>query len=207
MKLQSMLAGALLLAVCGSALAQGKLSLGGAMPLGDVKLQNVDGRLLSLSEAAGKQGTLVVFACNHCPFVKAWESRLAAIGNASLTNGIGVVFVNANNPVEIPADDLEHMQQQAAQAHFGFPYVVDASGDVARAFGAARTPEVFLFDAAGKLVYHGAVDDNAHEILRVQKHYLQDAIDALRAGKDIVTKETSSVGCGIKLRASAAAAK
>lgn len=154
MKWQPVLAGALVLAVCGSTLADGKLSLGGALPLGDVKLQNVDGRMLSRSEAMGKQGALVVFSCNHCPFVKAWESRLVAIGKAARTYGIGVVFINANNPVEVPADDLEHMKQQAALAHYDFPYRVDASSDLARAFGATRTPEVFLFDAAARLVYH-----------------------------------------------------
>lgn len=200
MKLQPALIGAILLAMGGAAMAADKLALGGALPMGDVKMQNVDGRMLSIQEIAGKKGTLVVFSCNHCPFVKAWERRMAAIGNASVTNGIGVLFINANNPVEVPTDDLEHMKKQAEAGAYGFPYVVDATSDAARAFGAARTPEAFLFDAAGTLVYHGAIDDNGHEPDKVQKHYLQDAIDALLAGKEVAVKETSSVGCGIKLR-------
>jgi hypothetical protein len=196
---KALLALALLLA--GPALvAAGGVKPGDRLPQGDVKMKNVDGRLLSIHEVAGEKGTLVVFACNHCPFVKAWEARLASIGNDSQKKGIGVIFLNANDPVEYPVDDLDHMQQQAAAAGFQFPYVVDETSDIAREFGAARTPEVFLFDAAPRLVYHGAIDDNAHEPDQVQKHYLQDALDALLAGNEILVKETSSVGCGIKFR-------
>ena len=200
--------GVLGVALVGAAVAPaGVLDLGGALPMGAVEMRNVDGRMLSVNAIAGKQGTLVIFSCNHCPFVKAWEQRMVAIGNGCLTNGIGVMFINANNPVEVPADDLEHMQKQAEAGGYRFPYVVDASSDLARAFGATRTPEAFLFDAAGKLVYHGAIDDNTHEPDKVQKHYLQDAVKALATGKEITVKETSSVGCSIKLRAKAEPAK
>lgn len=176
------------------------LKLGESLPAGDVEMMNVDGRLMTLHKVAGAKGTLVVFACNHCPFVKAWESRLASIGNVSQKNGVGVMFINANDPMEYPVDDLEHMKIQAKEADFQFPYGVDETSDVARAFGAARTPEVFLFDAERRLVYHGAVDDNTHVPEQVRNHYLQDAVAALLAGKEIPVKETSSVGCGIKFR-------
>ncbi|MGD9874030.1 MAG: thioredoxin family protein [Kiritimatiellia bacterium] len=193
---------ALALLLAGRALvAAGELKSGDLMPMGDVKMMNVDGRILSIQEAAGEKGALVVFSCNHCPFVKAWESRLAAIGNNSMKKGVGVIFINANDPVEFPTDDLDHMKEQAAAAGYEFPYVVDETSDVARAFGAARTPEVFLFDAAGRLVYHGAVDDNAYKPAEVQNHYLQDALNALVAGTEIPVKETRSVGCSIKYRA------
>ena len=190
---------ALLLA--GAALAgAGELKPGDRMPLGELKMENVDGRRLSIQEVAGKNGMLVIFACNHCPFVKAWEARMTALGNDSVNKGIGVVLVNANDAAAYPMDDLAHMKQQAEAAGFQFPYVVDETSDVARAFGASRTPEAFLFDAAGQLVYRGAIDDNAHEPDQVRQRYLQEAVDALLAGKAPPVPETSSVGCGIKFR-------
>jgi peroxiredoxin len=93
------------------------------------------------------------------------------------------------------------MQKRAKERGFEFPYVVDATSDVARAFGATRTPECYLFDKAGKLVYHGAVDDNYANAAKADKHYLQDALDSLVAGKEIPVKESKSVGCTIKFRA------
>jgi len=176
------------------------IELGDTMPGTNTVMQNVDGRKLTLGELQGEKGTLVIFACNHCPFVQAWQDRMAAIGNSSRTRGIGVAAINANDPKKYPTDDLDHMKQQAKEAGFEFPYLVDATSDVARAFGAKRTPEVFLFDAKDKLVYHGAIDDNAYKPDQVEKTYLKDAIDALLAGKTIPQKETRSVGCSIKFR-------
>jgi hypothetical protein len=200
MKPWSALFGAVLILAGGGAIAADKVELGSTWPRGDVKMKNVDSRMLSINEAAGKKGTLVVFSCNHCPFVKAWEKRIVAIGNDSQGKGIGVILIDANDPVEIPADDFEHMKQQATAAGYAFPYVANESSDMAAAFGATRTPEVFLFDADRKLVYHGAVDDNAHAPDKVEKRYLKDAVDALLAGQQIKVKETAAVGCGIKFR-------
>ena len=90
------------------------------------------------------------------------------------------------------------MQRRAKDRGFTFPYVVDEGSDVARAFGASRTPEVFLFDAAGKLVYHGTIDDNHQNAANAKEHYLKDALEALVAGKEIAVKETKAVGCSIK---------
>ncbi|MDD5705944.1 MAG: thioredoxin family protein [Kiritimatiellae bacterium] len=195
------------LSVCRSTLAGGALKPGDAIPMGDVKMENVDGRKLSITDIAGKAGTLVIFTCNHCPFAQAWESRIAAIGNDSAKQGVGVVLVNANDPVAYPVDDLAHMKERAKTAHFEVPYVVDETSDVAKAFGATRTPEAFLFDAAGRLVYHGAIDDDAYRPDQVKQRYLQNAISALLAGKDVAVKETNSVGCSIKFRNQQEAAK
>lgn len=192
---------------CRLAMAGGALKPGDSMPMADTTMENVDGRKLAIKDVAGKKGTLVVFTCNHCPFAQAWESRIAAIGNNSVKQGIGVVLVNANDPAAFPVDDLAHMKERAKAARFEVPYVVDETSEVAKSYGAARTPEAFLFDAAGKLVYHGAIDDNAYHPDKVEKRYLQDAIDALLAGKDIPVKETSSVGCSIKFRNRQEAAK
>jgi peroxiredoxin len=184
----------------GSVLAAG-LKLGDTEPMSATKMKNVDGRELSIADTAGKNGTLVVFSCNHCPFVKGWESRISMIGNATLKNGVGVIAINPNDPEAYAEDRFEEMQKRAKERGFEFPYVVDATSDVARAFGATRTPECYLFDKAGKLVYHGAVDDNYANAAKADKHYLQDALDSLVAGKEIPVKESKSVGCTIKFRA------
>jgi peroxiredoxin len=176
------------------------LSIGDKAPSTNVKMKNVDGREMSIADVAGKDGTLVLFSCNHCPFVKAWQDRIASIGNAARGRGVGVIVINSNDPAAYPEDGFSEMQSRAQQLGFTFPYVVDATSDVGRAFGATRTPEAFLFDQKGTLVYHGAIDDSK-DAAQVTKHYLQDAIDALVAGKEIATRETKFVGCGIKFRA------
>src|SRR5882724_6652630 len=176
------------------------LSIGDKAPSTSVKMKNVDGRDISIADVAGKEGTLVIFSCNHCPFVKAWQDRIASIGNAAKGKGVGVIAINSNDPAAYAEDSFNEMQKRAQQLGFTFPYVVDATSDVARAFGATRTPEAFLFDKDGKLVYHGAIDDSK-EADQVAKRFLQEAVDELAAGKDIPVKETKFVGCGIKYRA------
>jgi peroxiredoxin len=187
------------LAVAGSAFG---LNIGDKAPSTSVKMKNVDGSSVSIADVVGKEGTLVVFSCNHCPFVKAWQGRIASVGNAAKTKGIGVIVINANDPTDYPEDSYAEMQTRAKDLGFTFPYVVDATSDVARAFGATRTPEAFLFDKDGKLVYHGAIDDSK-EADQVSKHFLQDAIDAELAGKAVPLAETKFVGCGIKFHGKA----
>jgi peroxiredoxin len=187
------------LAVAGSAFG---LNIGDKAPSTSVKMKNVDGSAVSIADVAGKQGTLVVFSCNHCPFVKAWQGRIASVGNAAKTKGIGVIIINSNDPTDYPEDSYAEMQKRAKDLGFTFPYVVDATSDMARAFGATRTPEAFLFDKDGKLVYHGAIDDSK-EADQVTKHFLQDAINAAVAGKAVPVAETKFVGCGIKFRGKA----
>jgi len=187
------------LAVAGSAFG---LSIVDKAPSTNVKMKNVDGSAVSIADVAGKQGTLVVFSCNHCPFVKAWQDRIASIGNAAKTKGIGVIIINSNDPTAYPEDSYAEMQKRSQQLGLTFPYVVDATSDVARAFGATHTPEAFLFDKDGKLVYHGAIDDSK-EADQVTKHFLQDAIDAAVAGKAVPVAETKFVGCGIKFHSKA----
>jgi peroxiredoxin len=175
------------------------LNIGDKAPSTSVKMKNVDGREVSIADVAGKEGTLVIFSCNHCPFVKAWQDRIASIGNAAKGKGVGVIVINSNDPASYPEDSFTEMQARAKQLGFTFPYVVDTTSGVARSFDATRTPEAFLFDKDGKLVYHGAIDDS-QKADQVSKHFLQDAIDAATAGKDIPVKETKFVGCGIKYR-------
>jgi peroxiredoxin len=174
------------------------VSLGDNMPAGDIMMKNVDSKQLNLSQVAGEQGTLVVFSCNHCPWAKAWEERIVDIGNSYQKKNVGVIIINSNDPKEYPTDSFEHMQARAKEKGYDIPYVVDAGSIVTKAFGASRTPEVFLFDAQNTLVYTGAVDDNSEDASAVTKTYLKDALDALLAGKPITTSETKSIGCSIK---------
>ena len=176
------------------------IAIGAGVPMPTATMKNIDGKSLTLAAAAGKKGTLVFFICNHCPFVKAWQPRIAAVGNAARLQGIGVVAINSNDPEQYPEDSYDVMKQRAKEVGYKFAYVMDETSDVARAFGASHTPEAFLFDARGKLVYHGAIDDNGRDAKAVQHRWLQDAVTALQKGKPIAVAETKSIGCGIKAR-------
>ena len=178
----------------------GALALGATASRADVGMKNVDGREVTIASAKGPRGTLVLFTCNHCPWVKAWEERTVAIGNRARRQGLGVVAINANDPGAYPEDSYENMRTRARERHVEYPYVVDATSDVARAFGATHTPEAFLFDRAGRLVYHGTIDDNARDPAHVKARYLSDAVDAVVAGRPVPVAETKSLGCSIKFR-------
>ena len=180
------------------------LALGASIPMADTKLKNVDSEEITIAGVKGAKGTLVVFTCNACPWVKKWENRVAAIGNDATKRGIGVIAINSNDPGKNPEDGYDVMQARAKQKGLKFAYAVDGTSDVARAFGASRTPEIFLFDAEGKLVYHGTVDDNADDAKKVKKSYLKDAVLAVASGKAVKTAETKALGCGIKFRAKSA---
>jgi peroxiredoxin len=176
------------------------LALGAKAPRADVKMKNIDGKELTIAGAKGEKGTLVLFTCNACPWVKRWEDRIARLGNEYMGKGVGVIAINANDPAVNAEDSYAIMQERAREKGFRFPYVVDATSDVARAFGATRTPEAFLFDAQGRLVYHGTVDDNAQDAAAVKTPYLGNALAAVVAGKPVPEASTKALGCGIKFR-------
>jgi peroxiredoxin len=204
----SITAGALALAL-GSVVATAKaqnadapkpLALGSTMPMADAKLKNVDGKEITLASARGAKGALVVFSCNGCPWVKKWESRIVALGNAYSKKGVGVVVINSNDPKVNAEDGYDVMVARAKERGMRFAYVEDGTSDVARAFGATRTPEAFLFDAKGALVYHGTIDDNADNAKAVKNKYLENALASVAAGKAVKVSETKAFGCGIKFR-------
>ena len=180
--------------------SSGGLALGAKAPQATTKMKNVDGKQLSIADIAGKAGTLVIFTCNHCPFAKDWEQRIVELANSYSARGIGAVLINANNPDTHPEDGYAEMQTRAKSRGMKVPYVVDETSAVAKAFGASVTPEAFVFDKSGKLVYHGAIDDNRKQPDKVQARYLKDALDAVLAGKAPPVAETKSLGCGIKFR-------
>jgi peroxiredoxin len=178
------------------------LALGAKLPSATTKMKNVDGKMVTIADVKGKAGTLVVFTCNHCPFAKGWEERIVELSNGYSKKGVGVILINANDPAMHEDDGYAQMQERAKSRGLQVPYVVDETSGVAKAFGASVTPETFLFDKTGKLVYHGAVDDNHREPDKVQKRYLKEALDAVVAGKVPPVQESKSMGCGIKYRKS-----
>ncbi len=189
----------------GTLLTAGLVTSASALEIGDeivdthVKMQSVDDATLTLSQLKGEKGTLVVFTCSHCPFVLGWQDVMVDIGNTYSKKGIGVIFINSNDP-GTAGDTFESMQAMAQEEGYQFPYLVDATSNVARNFGAQKTPDVFLFNAEDKLVYKGAVGEGGRAPKDGGAAWLKDALDALLAGKDIENKVTKAVGCSIKFR-------
>jgi len=162
------------------------------------ELPGVDGRIYSLAEiSAGKKATVVVFTCNHCPYVLGWMDRLLSAARDYAGQGVAFVGINANDPNKYPVDNFQGMQKFAQEYDLPYPYLHDETQEVATAYRAERTPEVFLFDGDLKLYYHGAPDDNYDET-QATVPYLRDALDAVLAGQEPPLAETVPVGCTIK---------
>jgi thioredoxin-related protein len=174
------------------------LPIGSAMPKADVKMKDISGKEITLKGAAKENGLLVIFSCNTCPVVKGYQSRINEAAKWTLGQKVGVVLLNPNEASRGKGDGYEDMQSYAKKEGFDWFYTVDKNHELADAFGATRTPEVFLFNKEGKLVYHGAIDDNPGDAGSVSKTHLKTAITEMTSGKDVTTKETKSVGCGIK---------
>lgn len=174
------------------------LPIGSMMPKADIKMKDVSGKMISIKEVSKANGTLVIFSCNTCPYVVKNQERTAAISNDAQKMKVGVIVLNSNEAYRTQDDSYEAMQVYAKDQKYNWSYVVDKNHEVADAFGANRTPEVFLFDKEGKLVYHGAIDDNPTDASAVTRHHLKEAIKELEAGKNITVKESRSVGCSIK---------
>lgn len=161
-------------------------------------LKGVDGKVHSLADLSqGKDAFAVVFSCNHCPYVLAWEDRLIEAHNAYASQGFDMVFINANDPVNYPTDNFDHMVSHAQEKGFSFPYLHDDTQETATAYGAERTPEILLFDKEGILRYHGAPDDNSDETLAT-KPYFRNAIKAVLKGEAPEPAKTPAAGCTIK---------
>ena len=178
--------------------AGGVLPIGSSLPMGDVKMTEVSNEEITMNDAKRKNGLLVMFTCNTCPYVMKNQARTKAICSYALKNDIGVILLNSNEGDRDAGNSLQSMQQYAKEQNYQWYYVVDSNNEIADAFGANRTPENFLFDKNLKLVYHGAIDDNPNDAGNVNRQHLKEAINELLAGKEISIKETRSVGCGIK---------
>ena len=168
---------------------------------GNLQVKTLENKTMTLDSFKLKdKPTLVIFGCNHCPFVKAWAGRISKIGELAVKKGIAVIMINSNDDKSSPDDSFEKMKEFKDIHHFVFPYVMDETSDVARRFGATRTPEAFLFNAQGVRVYHGAIDDNGDDEKSAKQHYLKSAVEAVTTKKAISPTETKFIGCSIKFR-------
>jgi peroxiredoxin len=175
------------------------------LKVGDVaptfKLKNIDGKMWSPEDDSKSKGYIVVFSCNHCPWVVKYEERYKDLHAKFASKGFPLIAINANDPVKVPEDTFEKMQERAKDKKFKFAYLMDETQQVAKDFGAEKTPHVYVVAREnGQLVvkYIGAIDDNANEPKSVKERYVEQAVEAILAGKEVSIKETKAIGCGIK---------
>ncbi len=181
-------------------LLAGELEIGSTMPLKDLKLADISGKNITLANAKGDVGTLVIFSCNTCPWVIRWEDRYISLATTYAQKGIGMIAVNSNVARFGGEDSLEEMVEHAKNNGYNFPYAQDPESELASAFGATKTPHIYLFNGDDKLVYRGAIDDNAKNAKKVDEPFLANAIDALLAGNPINPQTTKALGCSIKFK-------
>ena len=177
-------------------MATNTLKIGSTAP--DFSLPGIDGKKYLLNSFKEKKALIIIFSCNHCPYVQAYEDRIMQIQKEYQSKGVEVIAINSNEDKGYPEDSFENMKKRAAKQKFNFLYLRDEDQSVARAYDATHTPEIFLFDANRKLAFHGKIDDNWQEPNKVQNHYLRNALEELLAGKEISVPETFTIGCTIK---------
>ena len=177
-------------------MATNKLKIGSALP--DFNLPGTDGKYYSPATYNDKKILIVIFSCNHCPYVQAYEDRIKEIQKEFGGREVQLIAINSNEVSGYPEDSFDNMKKRAAEKAFNFPYLRDEDQSVAEKFDASHTPEVFVFDNNRKLSYHGKIDDNWKEPDKVVNRYLKDAIEQLLAGEEISVPETFSIGCTIK---------
>jgi peroxiredoxin len=174
------------------------------MKIGDqapnFSLPGVDGKTHSLSDLTSNPVLVVVQMCNHCPYVIKYEDRMIDLAKRYAAKEVAFVGICSNDTTTHPADSFENMGRHALEVGLPFPYLHDESQQVAKAYGAERTPEFFVFDAARKLVYHGRLDDHDNDPAAATKHYLADGIEAALAGRPAPVAEVDAVGCTVKWR-------
>lgn len=175
-----------------------ELPIGAEIPKADVKMKDISGKEISLKDAKKANGLMVMFSCNTCPYVIKNQQRTVEISQYAINNNIGVVFINSNEAMRTGDDSYEAMKDYAKKQGYKWHYVVDQSSTIADAFGAKRTPETYLFNKEGKLVYHGAIDDNPTDETAVGRKHLKEAINEMVNNKDVSVKTSRSVGCSIK---------
>lgn len=182
-----------------------ELAIGAVAPLSDVKMTNVDGSAISLEDAAGKNGLLVVFSCNTCPFVvgngtksDGWEGRYNETAAKAAAYGFGMVLINSNEAKRDNHDSMEAMQSHSKEQGYSMPYLMDSKHTLADAFGALKTPHVYLLDQDMTLIYRGSLDDNVSDAAAVTSFYAMDAMAAASMGKPCEVSITKAIGCSIK---------
>ncbi len=161
----------------------------------DFTLKNVDGKMVSLADFKEAKGFIVIFDCNTCPYSKAYNQRIIDLNEKYAAKGFPVITINAN---EGSGDSYDEMVRIANKKKYKFPYLYDESQEIAKTYGATNTPHVFVLNQQLKVSYIGAIDDNARNAASATKKYVEDAVDALLAGKSVPVTKTKAMGCGIK---------
>jgi peroxiredoxin len=166
----------------------------------DFNLKNVDGKTVSLQNFPQAKGYIVIFTCNHCPYAIANEDRINALNQKYASKGFPVIAINPNDIQISPEDSFENMQKRAKDKGFTFPYLFDETQEIAKTYGATKTPHVYLLDKNRVVKYIGAIDDSPKDAKKAKQTFLANAIEALLAGKTIENNTTLAIGCGIKWR-------
>lgn len=164
----------------------------------DFSLMGVDGKTRTLKDFHDAKALVVVFSCNHCPYVQAYEGRMIAIQKDYAAKGARLLLINSNDAKRYPDDSFEEMVARAKAVGYNFPYLVDETQAVAKAYAATHTPHLFVFDGARELAYTGKIDDNWEDAGAARQHFLRDALDDILAGKKPRTPQTHAIGCTIK---------
>jgi peroxiredoxin len=167
----------------------------------DFSLKNVDGKMVTLAGQKDVKGYIVVFTCNHCPYAMAYEERVIALHKKYASQGFPVIAINSNDKTIAPADSYDNMQKRVKEKSIPYAYLYDETQEIAKTYGATRTPHVFVLDENRVVRYIGAIDDNSEEPSEVKEKYVENAVDALLAGKEVPVKQTKAIGCGIKWKA------
>jgi|TARA_B110000196_G_scaffold111704_1_gene97056 thioredoxin-related protein len=174
------------------------IAIGDQIPMIDNELRSVKGNWMSIESVKEKNGLIVIFTCNTCPFVVMWEDRYKLVEELAQRYNVGLVYVNSNYKKRDGDDSFENMKKHAKDNQYQYPYLLDEKSRLANAFGAKTTPHVFLFNNTDQLVYKGCIDDNHKDIKAVKSFYLKDAITQLVSKKRVDPNETRAVGCSIK---------
>jgi len=172
-------------------------------PLPKFRLRSVDGKPYADESFKDAKALVVIFICNHCPYVQAVEDRIIALARDYKSKGAQVIGICSNDPTDYPDDAPPRLLERWRAKNYGFPYLVDESQDVARAFSAVCTPDIFVYGPDRKLVYRGRIDDSPRDASKVTKHELRDAIDAVLAGTQPKAEQVPSMGCSIKWKKTA----
>ncbi len=176
-----------------------KLEVGQEAPY--FNLPATDGKRYSLNDFTASKALAVVFTCNHCPYVKAWDDRLLGLIETFSQKGLSLIAICSNDSIGYPQDAFEQMVKKSEAHNFSYPYLHDETQEVAKAYDAACTPEVYLFNSDQKLCYHGRIDDNHSDPESVAREDLKIAIAEVIEGKDPVIPLTPAMGCSIKWKA------
>ena len=172
------------------------------VPLGssahDFSLPDVSGKMLGLHDFSDAKVLVVIFMCNHCPYVKACIERLVKLQGDFIDQSVRFVGINSNDSANYPEDSFAAMQEFSKERNMNFPYLHDETQEVAKIYEAQCTPDIYVYDQEQKLRYHGRIDDNWKDISRVKREELREALSALVDGREVASAQPPSMGCSIK---------